>query len=63
VEHTVTEEITSVDIVQCQIRIAGGASLADLGFATQQDVPPPYGCAIQCRVTSEDPELNFQVCN
>lgn len=35
VEHTVTEEVTGVDIVQSQIKIAGGASLADLGFATQ----------------------------
>ena len=35
VEHTVTEEITGVDIVASQIKIAGGASLADLGFATQ----------------------------
>lgn len=40
---------------------AGGASLADLGFATQADVPPLNGFAIQCRVTSEDPEANFQV--
>jgi hypothetical protein len=35
VEHTVTEEVTGVDIVQSQIRIAGGATLADLGLATQ----------------------------
>lgn len=55
-----TEEITGVDIVQSQVRIAGGASLADLGLGSQGDVPPPYGYAIQCRVTSEDPEANFQ---
>ncbi|MEW5308009.1 MAG: hypothetical protein WDW36_010371, partial [Sanguina aurantia] len=60
VEHTVTEEVTGIDIVQSQIMIAGGASLADLGFATQADVPPLNGFAIQCRVTSEDPEANFQ---
>jgi pyruvate carboxylase len=62
VEHTVTEEVTGVDIVQSQIKIAGGASLADLGLGTQADVPAPKGYAIQCRVTSEDPEQNFQVC-
>lgn len=61
VEHTVTEQITGVDIVQSQIKIAAGCSLQDLGLATQDDVPPPYGFAIQCRVTSEDPEQNFQV--
>jgi pyruvate carboxylase len=60
VEHTVTEEITGVDLVQSQVLIAGGASLADLGFATQADVPPVQGFAIQCRVTSENPERNFQ---
>eukprot|EP00878_Enallax_costatus_P014326 GHUV01014985.1.p1 GENE.GHUV01014985.1~~GHUV01014985.1.p1 ORF type:complete len:629 (+),score=177.76 GHUV01014985.1:102-1988(+) len=60
VEHTVTEEITGVDIVQTQIKIAGGASLAELGLGTQAEVPKPKGFAIQCRVTSEDPEQNFQ---
>lgn len=60
VEHTVTEEVTGVDIVQAQIKIAGGASLADLGLGSQAEVPPPKGYAIQCRVTSEDPEQNFQ---
>jgi len=60
VEHTVTEEITGVDIVQSQIMIAGGASLADLGLGSQAAVPPINGFSIQCRVTSEDPEQNFQ---
>ncbi|KAL4422522.1 hypothetical protein ABPG75_008719 [Micractinium tetrahymenae] len=60
VEHTVTEEITGVDLVGSQVKIAGGASLADLGLAQQEDVPKPNGVAIQCRVTSEDPERNFQ---
>lgn len=60
VEHTITEEITGVDLVQSQILIAGGASLADLGLSSQAAVPPAYGYAIQCRVTSEDPERNFQ---
>lgn len=44
-----------------QIRIAGGATLTDLGLGTQDQVPPLKGFAIQCRVTSEDPEQNFQV--
>lgn len=108
-----TEEITGIDLVQSQIRIAGGATLADLGIHgqassaclrlsfsllaaaccaqlisvgsciwtmpmldnewqpnacllnltvrlhVQEDVQQPYGVAIQCRVTSEDPERNF----
>lgn len=35
VEHTVTEEVTGIDLVQAQIRIAGGATLADLGIGKQ----------------------------
>lgn len=60
VEHTVTEEVTGVDIVESQIKIAGGASLAQLGLGSQAQVPPVNGFAIQCRITSEDPEANFQ---
>ncbi|MFN8541259.1 MAG: biotin carboxylase N-terminal domain-containing protein [Thermomicrobiales bacterium] len=56
VEHTVTELITGIDIVQTQIRIAEGATLAELGLAT---TPEPRGVAIQCRVTTEDPEQDF----
>ncbi|KAK9800249.1 hypothetical protein WJX73_006193 [Symbiochloris irregularis] len=59
VEHTVTEEIMGVDLVQAQIRIAGGATLASLGIGTQAEVQAPYGVAIQVRITSEDPEKNF----
>src|SRR5690606_28628946 len=58
VEHTVTEEVTLVDLVQAQILIAGGASLADLGLA--QDRLQLRGAAIQCRVTTEDPTQGFQ---
>mmetsp|Transcript_27434 Transcript_27434/g.89803 ORF Transcript_27434/g.89803 Transcript_27434/m.89803 type:complete len:1207 (+) Transcript_27434:1-3621(+) len=58
VEHTVTEEVTGVDIVQAQIRIAGGATLAELGIPNQ-DAIKISGFAIQCRVTTEDPEMNF----
>ena len=52
VEHTVTEEITGIDIVRAQLDIAGGAKLADLGLQ-QQDIPSPRGTAIQARVNLE----------
>jgi len=57
VEHTVTEEVTGVDLVQAQIRIAGGASLADIGLV--QEKIHARGVALQCRVTTENPERNF----
>eukprot|EP01025_Chloroclados_australasicus_P027830 TRINITY_DN2754_c0_g1_i6.p1 TRINITY_DN2754_c0_g1~~TRINITY_DN2754_c0_g1_i6.p1 ORF type:complete len:1182 (+),score=199.76 TRINITY_DN2754_c0_g1_i6:462-4007(+) len=60
VEHTITEEVTGVDIVQCQIRIAGGASLTEIGLGDQKTINPPSGYAIQCRVTAEDPEQDFR---
>ncbi|ACG78960.1 pyruvate carboxylase [Phenylobacterium zucineum HLK1] len=52
VEHTVTEEVTGVDLVQAQLRVAGGASLASLGL-TQDRIAPPRGHAIQLRVNME----------
>jgi acetyl/propionyl-CoA carboxylase alpha subunit len=52
VEHTVTEEVTGVDLVQSQLRIAAGATLDELGL-TQTEVPPPRGHAIQVRVNTE----------
>lgn len=58
VEHTVTEEITGVDLVQAQLRIAEGKSLQQLKLS--QDNIHVNGAAIQCRVTTEDPALNFQ---
>ncbi len=58
VEHTVTEEVTGIDLVQSQIRIAGGATFAELGLS--QDAIAVRGVAIQCRVTTEDPRKNFQ---
>lgn len=57
VEHTVTEQITGVDIVRSQMLIAAGASLADLGL--QQEKITRTGAAIQTRVTTEDPAANF----
>jgi pyruvate carboxylase len=59
VEHTVTEEITGIDIVQAQILIEEGKTLAEAtGIARQEDVPL-IGHALQCRVTTEDPLNNF----
>ena len=59
VEHTVTEEVTGIDIVQSQILIAEGATLAEAtGVASQADVHL-NGHALQCRVTTEDPLNNF----
>jgi pyruvate carboxylase len=60
VEHTVTEEVTGVDIVRSQILIAQGARLDDpeLGLGKQKDIRT-NGFAIQCRVTTEDPENRF----
>jgi biotin carboxyl carrier protein len=52
VEHTITEAVTGVDLVQAQLRIAQGATLAQLGL-TQAQVPPPQGFAIQLRVNAE----------
>ncbi|MCX6496806.1 MAG: pyruvate carboxylase, partial [Rhodoluna sp.] len=58
VEHTVTEEITEVDLVQSQMRIAAGESLVELGLT--QDKIEMHGFAIQCRITTEDPSANFR---
>ncbi|MGB1081474.1 MAG: pyruvate carboxylase [Alphaproteobacteria bacterium] len=59
VEHTVTEEVTSVDIVKTQLLIAGGATLAEAGVPEAEEDRRPRGVAIQCRVTTEDPENAF----
>ncbi len=58
VEHTVTEEVTDVDLVQSQMRIASGQSLDDLGLA--QDRIHLRGAALQCRITTEDPTQGFR---
>ena len=58
VEHTVTEEVTDVDLVQAQMHIAAGATLADLGL--QQDSIHLRGAALQCRITTEDPTQGFR---
>ncbi|WP_026425386.1 pyruvate carboxylase [Actinokineospora inagensis] len=58
VEHTVTEEVTDVDLVQSQLRIASGETLADLGLS--QDDIYLRGAALQCRITTEDPAKGFR---
>lgn len=58
VEHTVTEEITGIDLVQSQIRIAEGITLPEMGYT--QDKIRVDGFAIQCRITTEDPANDFQ---
>jgi pyruvate carboxylase len=58
VEHTVTEEVTDVDLVSSQIRIASGETLAGMGLS--QDEIHVRGAALQCRVTTEDPSNGFR---
>ena len=59
VEHTVTEQVTGIDIVQAQILIEEGKTLAEAtGIASQAEVRL-NGHALQCRVTTEDPMNNF----
>ncbi len=60
VEHTVTEMVTGIDLVRAQILVAQGHSLHDetMRLPGQENVPL-YGAALQCRVTTEDPEKNF----
>src|SRR5690606_17082014 len=60
VEHTVTEEVTGIDIVKAQIRVMDGAVIGtpESGVPRQEDIQL-HGHALQCRVTTEDPEENF----
>ena len=60
VEHTVTEEVTGIDIVKAQIRIAQGAAIGtpESGVPAQDNIHL-NGHALQCRITTEDPEANF----
>jgi pyruvate carboxylase len=60
VEHTVTEAVTGVDIVKAQIKITEGAKIGDGdSFVPEQGDIRLLGHALQCRVTTEDPENNF----
>jgi pyruvate carboxylase len=58
VEHTVTEEITDVDLVASQMRIADGETLEELGLS--QETLTVHGAAMQCRITTEDPANGFR---
>ena len=58
VEHTITEEVTDVDFVTNQLRIASGSTLPELGLT--QDGVQLRGAAIQCRITTEDPANGFR---
>jgi len=61
VEHTITEEVTGIDIVRTQILIASGLPLSHPSiFINSQDDVQLNGFAIQCRITTEDPANNFQ---
>ena len=59
VEHTVTEEVTGVDLVKAQIAVSEGARIGQSDFLPAQDAIHLSGHALQCRVTTEDPEKGF----
>jgi len=60
VEHTVTEMVTGIDLVRCQILVAQGHRLYEPPISLPpQDKIPLYGHALQCRITTEDPGNNF----
>ena len=59
VEHTVTEEVTGIDIVQAQILISEGCGLAEATGKTSQKEIKLNGHALQTRITTEDPQNNF----
>ncbi|TGD10063.1 pyruvate carboxylase [Brevibacterium sp. S111] len=58
VEHTVTEEITDIDLVASQMRVAAGATLDEIGL--HQEDMRIKGAALQCRITTEDPANSFR---
>ena len=61
VEHTVTEMITGVDLIKTQLYIANGRRLTDAEIGLGPDITPlKMGYAIQCRITTEDPEQDFK---
>src|SRR3546814_3489838 len=64
VEHTVTEQVTGVDIVKAQIRVTEGGRIGDAAYGSTPALPSQdqvrlNGHALQCRVTTEDPENGF----
>ena len=59
VEHTVTEMVTGIDIVRCQIQVAQGLDLHGPEINLPKGGVPLYGYALQCRITTEDASNNF----
>ena len=60
VEHTVTEMVTGIDLVRCQIQVAQGLELfGEAMRLPRQEEVPLYGFALQCRITTEDPTNHF----
>ncbi|CUJ69078.1 2-oxoglutarate carboxylase small subunit [Achromobacter aegrifaciens] len=59
VEHTVTEEVTGLDIVKAQIRVTEGARIGENDYLPDQQNIRLLGHALQCRITTEDPEKHF----
>lgn len=55
VEHTVTEQVLGLDLVEAQFRVAAGATLAELGLGSQEAVPSPRTFAVQARVVATAP--------
>jgi acetyl/propionyl-CoA carboxylase alpha subunit len=60
VEHTVTEEVTGIDLVKTQLQLAQGETLTSLGF-TQQNIPAPRGYAMQLRINMEQRDQDGRV--
>ncbi len=55
VEHTITEQVTGIDLIEAQLHLAGGATLAELGLGSQEAIGRPRGHAIQARVVVQGP--------
>lgn len=60
VEHTVTESVYGIDLVQAQLQVAGGNSLSDLNL-TQSEIPSPKGFALQVRINTESIDASGQI--
>lgn len=59
VEHTVTEEVTGLDIVKAQIRVTEGVRIGEDDYLPAQEHIRLSGHALQCRITTEDPRKDF----
>ena len=54
VEHTITEQITGIDLIEAQFLIASGVTLDSMGLGDQQAVGAPRGCAVQARIVAQN---------